>query len=242
MSTADRPTRTTRYLLTGGLAAPLFVVVALIEGALRPGYVWQDRFVSELSLGERGWIQIANFLVTGVCLLGFALGLRRTMPTGRGSRTAPVLAGVCGAGLLVAGVFSMDPSAGYPVGSTVPAHPTVHGQIHGYAPFVVFLSLAALTFVLARRFAAEPGRRAWMWYSIATGVLVPATFMASAATYDFTTQTGHYQGLWQRISLVIGFCWFGLLALRLVRTSPASVRVSSAWSPAALSPAEPSTR
>jgi hypothetical protein len=216
-------TRTTRALLVGGLVAPLSVVVMLVDGALRPGYQPLHRFVSELGLGDRGWIQITNFLVTGAALVGFALGLRRVMPTGRGSRVAPVLAGVCGMGLLVAGTFSMDPSPGYPVGSTVPEHPTLHGQIHGYAPFIVFLSLVALSFVLARRFATD---RTWRWSSILTGVLVLGTFMAMAASYDFVTQTGHYHGLWNRISFVIGFGWLGALALRLLREHTSAHQVT----------------
>jgi hypothetical protein len=215
MSNAATTSRTTRYLLAGGLAAPLFVLVMLIDGVAQPGYQSLHHYGSELSLGRFGWIQIANFLITGLALCAFAVGLRRAMPSGPGSRTAPILAGICGFGLLVAGTFSTDPARGYPVGSTVPEHPTLHGQIHGYAPMAVFLSLAALTFVLARRFATEPAPRVWMWCSIATGILVPATFITSAALYDFATQTGHYHGLFQRISLAIGFGWLGALALRL---------------------------
>jgi hypothetical protein len=217
MSTVPAPSRTTRYLLAGGLAAPLFVLVMLVDGAVRPGYQPLHRYVSELSLGDFGWIQITNFIVTGLALCGFAFGLHQAIPSGRGSRLAPILAGSCGVGLLVAGTFSMDPSPGYPVGSTVPEHPTLHGEIHGYAPIAVFLSLTALTFVLARRFGGEPARRAWTWYSLATGLLVPATFVISAALYDFATQTGHYHGLFQRISLAIGFGWLGVLTLRLLR-------------------------
>jgi hypothetical protein len=63
----------------------------------------------------------------------------------------------------------------------------------------------------------EQEQRSWKWYSIATGILVPATFIMSATMYDFATQTGHNHGLWQRISLTIGFGWFGLLAARLLR-------------------------
>lgn len=237
VTASSRSSRTTRYLLAGGLAAPLFVLVTLVDGAVRPGYQSMHRYASELSLGEFGWIQIANFIVTGVALCGFAFGLRRAMhaedldahrrPSGRGSPMAPILAGVCGVGLLVAGTFSMDPSPGFPVGSTVPAHPTLHGQVHGYAPMAVFLSLAALTFVLARRFATEPAPRPWMWCSIAAGILVPAAFVTSAALYDFATQTGHYHGLFQRISLTIGFGWLGALALRLLRDHTSSSPVSA---------------
>jgi hypothetical protein len=204
--------RTTRILLTAGLVAPLFVVVMLVDGALQPGYDALHRFGSELSNGPFGWIQIANFLVTGVALLAFAVGLRRLMPAGRGRTAAPILAGVCGAGLVLAGLFTMDPSAGFPVGVTPPAEPTLHGQIHGYAPFAVFLSTAALAFVLARRFTGS-----WRWLSLAAGVLVLVTFVATPMAYDFATQTGHYHGLWQRAGLVVGFGYLAAVAVRAIR-------------------------
>ncbi|GIF47901.1 uncharacterized protein DUF998 [Asanoa ferruginea] len=215
MSTVATTSRTTRHLLSGGLVAPLFVLVMLVDGIVQPGYRSLHHYGSELSLGRFGWIQIANFLITGLALCAFAVGLRGAIPSGPGSRSAPVLAGICGVGLLVAGIFSTDPTPGYPVGGIVPEHPTLHGQIHGYAPMAVFLSLAALIFVMARRFAKDPALRVWMWCSIAAGILVPATFIASAALYDFATQTGHYHGLFQRISLAIGFGWLGALALHL---------------------------
>lgn len=209
-----------RALLACGLAAPLFVAVILVEGALRPGYRSVDHFISELSLGRWGWIQIANFIATGVLLIAFAAGLRRAMPTGRGSRWAPILAAACGLALVTAGVFSMDPTASYHPDGPVPAEPSLHGTIHGFMPFALYLALAALACVLGRRFAAEPGRRAWMWYCFVTAIATPATFMLSATQYDFQTQTGHNHGLWNRVSLVIGLGWLGLVAVRLMRDAP----------------------
>ncbi|WP_433427778.1 DUF998 domain-containing protein [Nonomuraea sp. CA-141351] len=204
-----------RTLLACGLAAPLFVVVILTEGALRPGYRSVDHFISELSLGRWGWIQIANFIVTGLLLFAFAVGLRRALPTGRGFRSAPILAAACGLALITAGVFSMDPTPSYHPDSSVPDKPTLHGTIHGFMPFAVYLALAALACVLGRRFGAER-RRAWMWYCFTTAVATPATFMLAATQYNFQTQVGHNHGLWNRVSLAIGFGWLGLVALRLI--------------------------
>ena len=67
-------------LLRVGVAAALvFVVVLSLEGALRPDYDPIYHTGSALSLGDRGWIQIANFLQLGVGMLAFAAGVRRRL-------------------------------------------------------------------------------------------------------------------------------------------------------------------
>src|SRR5260370_17386513 len=68
----------TRFLITGGAIGPLlFIIVLLIEGATRPGYSAWHNYGSSLSLGDQGWMQIANFLVCALLTLGFAIGLRQ---------------------------------------------------------------------------------------------------------------------------------------------------------------------
>jgi hypothetical protein len=78
--------RANRLLLACGvIGPPLFVMVFLVEGATRPGYSAWRHYVSQLSLGEGGWMQIANFLLCGLTSLCFALGLRRTLQGGTGA-------------------------------------------------------------------------------------------------------------------------------------------------------------
>ena len=48
--------------------------MVLVEGANRPGYDPLHHFGSELSLGSSGWMQVANFIGTGLLVLGFAAG------------------------------------------------------------------------------------------------------------------------------------------------------------------------
>ncbi|SFB48694.1 Protein of unknown function [Amycolatopsis marina] len=209
--------RSTQLLLTCGLiVSMLFVGVILVEGALRAGYEPLHRFGSELALGERGWVQIANFVVSGLLVLGFALGLRRVLRDGLGSTAAPALAAVFGICLITGGVFVTDPKPGYPEGSAGTAEPTVHGLIHDANPIPFYLSLIALICVLARRFATEPGGRPWMWFCVATAIAVPVTFAIAAGLYDAESQTGTYHGLWQRINLAISLGWFGVVAMRFL--------------------------
>src|SRR5689334_15941007 len=97
---------TTRLLLVCGVVGPLlFILVFLVDGATRPGYSAWHHFVSSLSLGERGWVQIANFLVCGALVIGFAFGLRRVLHPGMGSTWGPILLGIFGLCLVGAGVF-----------------------------------------------------------------------------------------------------------------------------------------
>src|SRR6266566_8972229 len=92
----------TRLLLACGAIAPLLnIVVLLVLGATRSGYnAWQVPD-SNLELGEGGWIQITNYLVTGALLLAFAIGLRLRLGTGRGSTWGPIWLAIYGLTFIV---------------------------------------------------------------------------------------------------------------------------------------------
>jgi hypothetical protein len=216
--------RLTRWLLAGGAAGPLiFIAVFLVEGATRPGYsVWRN-YVSDLELGHQGWEQIANFLICGTLVIGLAIALHRVWPNGPASRWGPALVGVFGLSLIAAGVFVTDPGRGYPPGATLKGNPTtLHGYIHGINALIAFNALIAASFVLARRFAAEPGGRAWARYCWITGtvsiVLEIGSNIGSALAenrvINFPT------GLDQRATIIIGWVWLALTALRLLRRLP----------------------
>jgi hypothetical protein len=216
---ASAEQRANRLLLACGvIGPPLFVIVFLIEGATRPGYSAWRHYVSQLSLGEGGWMQIANFLVCGLLSLGFALGLRRTLQGGTSATWGPLLLAVFGLGLIVAGIFVTDPALGYPPGAPprppgLVTHATLHGRVHGLAGLVVFSSVAAACFVLARRFAGDPAWKGWVPYSIVTGVLVAVFFVASLAVAPLPAAPS---GLLQRVAIVAGWGWITLLAARLL--------------------------
>src|SRR5581483_3301894 len=75
-----------RLLLACGAIGPLlFIVVFLIEGVTRADYNPLRYPVSSLSIGDLGWIQAANFLMVGLLLCAFAIGLRRVLSGSRGA-------------------------------------------------------------------------------------------------------------------------------------------------------------
>ncbi len=215
--TGERPLALRLLLACGAVGPLLFIVVFLIEGATRPNYSAWHHFVSSLSLGEQGWMQIANFVVCGALVLCFAVGLRRVLCPGKGSTWGPILLGIFGLSLIGAGLYVTDPILGYPPGA--PSTPTVGGALHVLVSLVAFSSLTAACLVLARRFAGDPAWRGWALYSVATGILVVLFFILADVVASPDPQAP--AGLFQRLSIITGWGWVALLALRLMhRASP----------------------
>lgn len=172
-STLTRPgsTRTSHLLSAGVVAGPLFLGLGLLQAFTVDGFDLRRHPLSLLSVGEHGWIQIANFVVTGVLVIACAVGLRRALHPGRGGTWGPWLVGVYGIGLIVAGVFTADPGVGFPAGAPEGAPPelSVHAILHGVGAALAFNGMAIACLVFARRFAALRSR-GWVAVSIATAV------------------------------------------------------------------------
>jgi len=95
-------------LLCGILTGPLFLVVAIIQAITRSGYNVRLNAVSQLSLGDRGWIQITSFLLAGLLGVRCATGVRRLLKGQKGEGWAALLDGTFGLGLIVGAVFSPE--------------------------------------------------------------------------------------------------------------------------------------
>ena len=227
--TQDSPLTTRLLIMGGAIGSLLFILVLLVEGATRPGYDAWRMAGSALSLGDQGWMQIANFIVGGLLILGFAVGVRQILGGGRGAAWGPILLAVAGVGLILAGIFVTDPAFGYPPGT--PDGPTLHMTWHGALHFFLgglafFIGLSAACFVFARRFAGDPHWRGWAAPSVAVGVLVLA-FLVAYAVVAALVPDGGPAGLLERVSIIGGLAWIALFALRLLsqmRSSASSAR------------------
>lgn len=214
--------RATRLLLACGVVGPLlFIVVFLVEGATRPGYSAWRHYVSQLSLSDQGWEQIANFLICGTLCIAFAVGLRRVWPTGTSSVAAPLFMGLFGLALIVAGVFVTDPGLGYPPGTPLTGGAqTWHGRIHGINGLVVFVFvLPGACFALARRFGQDRTSRSWATWSWIVGAMVVVLFVGATASSVLVERgiADTPTGLIQRLELILGWTWVAGSALRLMR-------------------------
>ena len=203
-------------LMWAGIVGPvLFVAVFLVEGAIRAGYDPVRLQVSYLSLGDRGAIQVASFLVTGALLGAFAVGLRRRLTAlgGRGATGVPVAMGAISLGLLIAGVFSTAPAFGYPPGTPdgFPAVLPATAYLHVIGALLFFGGMIAAPLLMARRFRAQ-GETAWVAYSLVTAVVVFVAQAASSADPSGQPYLPATVGLLQRLSIIAGLAWIAALA------------------------------
>jgi hypothetical protein len=166
------PWNQTRLLLACGIVAgPLFLVAGVLQAVTREGFDLSRHPLSLLSLGELGWVQITNFVVTGVLYVACAVGMRRVLHPGRGGTWGPLLVGGLGVGLILAGVFVADAGAGFPPGAPAgaPERLSWHGIGHTVGFAVANLGMIVGCLVFVRRFAAA---RQWGWVTVAVGTAV----------------------------------------------------------------------
>ena len=206
-------------LLNGGLiAGPLFIGASYAQVLTREGFDLTRHAISMLTLGDQGWIQSANFEITGLLVLACAVGMRRVLRSGRASTWGPLLYGAYGLGLVVAGLFTPDPALGFPPGapSEMPADMSLHAMLHTLGFMVSFASLIVACFVFARRFNGL-GQRAWTVYSAATG-LAPLPFIALSLALGGSGVPLFVMG-------IITSAWVAALPLRLL-TSHATAELA----------------
>jgi|SRR5689334_4164671 len=196
----------TRTLLTCGIVAgPLYIILGFIQMASRPGFDITRHSLSLLANGDLGWIQILNFLVTGILLIAGAIGMKRVLKSGPDSRWAPRMLGLYGLGLVGASIFSADPALGFPPGTPLENNPiSWHGMLHFIVGTIGFIGFIVACFMLARRFNSlqRPG---WAWYSLITGVLFLASFVGIASGSKGPVS------LFFAIAVVLGFTWISAL-------------------------------
>ncbi len=215
----DNHAITKALLLCGAIACPLFILVFLIEGATRSAYNPLRHAVSSLSIGNQGWMQVTNFVVTGLLLLAFTIGLRRKLQsTSKGTR-GTVLIGLVAIGLIGAGVFTTDPLFGYPEDKPlVMAQYTIHGHLHDLFSMLVFVCLPSACFVFRRRFITT-GERGWAIYSTISGIGMIVVFVLTSMGFKQISGFVDFAGVFQRLTITIGWIWMMLLSLHFYKTS-----------------------
>jgi hypothetical protein len=197
---------TDALLLTGLAAAVLFVVVLVVEGALRPGYDPIYHTGSELELGARGWIQRTNFIIMSAGMFAFAAGVQRSLD----STSGPLLLAVSGSGLIIAGVFPPDPVRGYPPGAPIDREADLSrgAKIHDVSGPVMFLALLGASVALADQL-----RGGWRLYTMLTAGIGFVLTVWTAAAYQKDAEN---TGLVQRGLIIVYWSWIVALAIHLV--------------------------
>jgi hypothetical membrane protein len=198
--------------MCGAIAGPLYAVVSLLQALTRAGFDLTRNQLSQLSTGDLGWIQMANFMICGLLFILGAIGMSRAITSGPGRTWGPRLLGVFGACLIIAGLFKPDPGFGFPPG-TAAGPPTVFtgsAGAHLAAASVAFLCLIAFCVVFSRRFARN-GRPAMAGASVVVGLLL---FLATAANGAAPGQP--MTTIAFTVVALVGFVWASVTAVSLL--------------------------
>jgi Protein of unknown function (DUF998) len=211
-------------LACGVVGGPLFVTTFTAIGATRAGYEWRRHAVSSLALGRGGWLQRANFMVTGslLCIAahGLALNARQTLAP----RVVAALVFGAGGGLIGSGLFVTDPVAGYPPSATddnqdVRARPapTREGTLHNLCAIPVFIGIpiAALTSAAS---AARTMDFRWASYSAGSAIAMTSASVLFGEAFAGAPRLADEGGVLQRLSITTGFGWLSALSLRALRS------------------------
>jgi len=204
-----RRVTTTRLLIGGAAAPPVFATAVLVQAATRDGYAITRHPASVLANGNLGWVQITTFLVTGALMLGCAIGVKRVLQEGPGHVWGPRLLALQGVGLIIAGLFRMDAADGFPTGTPdgVPSTMSWHAVVHNLAGTVSFVAMIVLCSVLARRFTGAWAR---------VGRLCAVLF-AAGLVWAFSGGTAGALTLF--LGVITAWSWISVTAARLVRTA-----------------------
>ena len=205
--TDDSP-NSTRALLWGMLAGPFYLIVGIGQGLLRDGFDFSRHPLSVLANGSFGWVQTANFVITGAMVILAAIGIGRALaPKSRALTLFLVLYGLC---LLAGAIFRADPMDGFPVGTPLgpPTSISTRGLLHFASGGLAFLSLA-IAGILAFFSLPRHGLAGLAGISLASGLAVFAGFFGG-----MLPPIGVW-GLW--FAVVVGWAWLAALSFALRR-------------------------
>lgn len=191
--------------LAGMVGPLLFLAVFSLEGWLRPGYSPISMFISELSLGTRGWIQVTNFFVYGVLLLIFAVALVWIHNQRDMSLIGPLVIGLIAICLLASGYFATDPS-----GTTVRSTAGLIHSVFGAIAFAL-MPISCFLFLNSNRYGGT--FNAWTLVAgiiIAVSVILLSIAIRAPSAKELLVP---WIGLIQRGALVPHMLWLVMLAV-----------------------------
>jgi hypothetical membrane protein len=210
---------TTRTLAAAGIVGPvMFTVGILVQQFYRRGdYDPVAQLVSDLTAGRYGWVQQVNFIVFGLLMVAFAVGLHQGVHPSRARAVSPAILGFNAAGLVLAGIFPLRADATGRVYDPIGVH-TVNGAIF-------FASIGIVLAVVSLRLRADPRWRGLATYTLVTGIALLVLFaVVVALARPAGTPLHDRLGLLQRLVLTVWLACIVVVALRLRRVATQTAR------------------
>jgi hypothetical protein len=163
------------------LFGSVLIALSVLEYDFMLGIGWHPltnpagAWPSGLALGPYGLAQVASFVVSGLLLAFFSLGLHLGTREGHSSPLGPGFLFVAGTAMALMG-FETDP-----IRRIGPR--SLHGLIHDAAFAIFVLSFLAALLLLWRRFESDPRWRGHARYTLATAILAVLLLLLPGVAY-----------------------------------------------------------
>ncbi|HEV8579518.1 MAG TPA: DUF998 domain-containing protein [Thermoanaerobaculia bacterium] len=201
-------------LATGGIAGPvIFATLALVQSLLRPEHSLIADPISALAAGPNGWVQNVSFVLFGLLMTVYAVGLHLGVSPARWSKAGPAFLVLSGFGLLWAGLFPATNASG-----------AFQDRALHTLGFIMTFSGAGLGLILmSRRMARDPRWQSLATYALATGIATLLLMLSGARLVRPPGAPLHpWWGLFQWVLLAVWLPCTVILAFRLLRVARAA--------------------
>jgi hypothetical membrane protein len=202
-------------LAAAGIVGPvIFVVVALVQSLLRRDHSLVGHPISALAAGPSGWVQNVNFLLFGLLMIAYAVGLHLGVRPSRAGVVGVLFLLLSGVGLMWAAVFpATDATGAFDVNRLL--------HIPGF--IMTFLGGGIGLMVMSRRMSGDPRWRSFAAYALATGIAMLVLILLGGGLVRPPGAPLHpWLGLFQWILLAVWLPCTIVLALRLLRVTRAA--------------------
>jgi hypothetical protein len=202
-------------LRCGMVAGPCYLAVGVGQGLVRDGFDFARHPLSVRANGPGGWIQTANFVVTGLLVLAAAAGFRRAL--GPKSRGVTWFLGLYGVAMIAAAVFPADPVDGFPPGTPLgfPTSISTTGLVHFISGALAFTFLAVSGFCAAWTMWRR-GMPSLAILSLVSGLIVVLGFFGG-----IVLPVG-ILGIWAAV--VVGWVWLMVMSMWMMRSGLGGLR------------------
>lgn len=210
------------------LVTAVFLIAIVTQGAARSDYDAWHQSISALSLGSRGWIQDAFFVLLGSVLLSTVPTWFRILRGGVGQRSYPVLTALTGLSLIAAAWWPQDPAPGYDPEQLGRVLPTPLGLLHLTVAGIGACSSIAAMLVMAARFRQYPDWDAWARPTRLAAALATICVVIYAV---WSVEPTGFAGTFERLVVVVPGVW-GYALVRRLGTGVPFVVISPGTGPA----------
>jgi hypothetical membrane protein len=202
-------------LAAAGIAGPvMFAMVALVHSLLRQDHSLVAHPISALAAGTSGWVQNVNFLLFGLLMIAYAVGLHLGVRPSRWGVVGFAFLVLSGVGLMWGSVFPATDATG-----AFDEDRLLH--IPGF--IMTFLGAGVGLMVMSRRMAGDPRWQSVATYALATGIAMLVLILVGGGLVRPPGSPLHaWFGLFQWVLLAVWFPCTIILALRLLRVSRAA--------------------